>query len=486
MGHGDFDPATGRGALLLEDRNGGPHLVSGEDLGVYLKDELRTLRLVFLNACKTATSSARTGFDPYAGIATALVQAGVPAVVAMQFPISDEAAIAFAETFYQCVAQGAPVDAAVAEGRKVLWGGERSEWATPVLFLRSSDGQLFGAPAEARAEGVAVGASQPGTASTSAAPAAPDAPSDLWGSGSSARVFVAAVDQSVGGAARQLASALRKEGLRVADGVPPPHEEPEHAAHVRALVRTADLCVHVLGEGPGESIDPESAGAPLRTYPLEQLRLGLEAARAQLVLVPEQVDVKTVEPVQYAERLRELVRMPRDRTRFQLAVTARQQMKDVVLTRLREIDEARRAASEAGAIGSDVRTAFVDLHVTDLPLAAELIAYLGRRQIAPIMMPSSDAGPTQALAAFEANLAKVPLYLVVFGGVTRDWVTNRLTEAFQAVLKNPGARTRIAVYVAPPVKGADQVQFPRFCEVAANMSGFDASSIDALIARAAE
>ena len=71
---GDFDADTGRGALLLEDRNGDPHLVSGEDLGVYLKDELRTLRLVFLNACKTATTSARSGRDPFAG------RSGLPGV----------------------------------------------------------------------------------------------------------------------------------------------------------------------------------------------------------------------------------------------------------------------------------------------------------------------------------------------------------------------------------------------------------------------
>ena len=50
--------------------------------------------------------------DPYAGVATTLVQLGVPAVVAMQFEISDRAAIVFAEELYaNLIARRDPIDA---------------------------------------------------------------------------------------------------------------------------------------------------------------------------------------------------------------------------------------------------------------------------------------------------------------------------------------------------------------------------------------
>jgi hypothetical protein len=101
-------------------------------------------------------------------------------------------------------------------------------------------------------------------------------------------------------------------------------------------------------------------------------------------------------------------------------------------------------------------------------------------------MPSGDTSPAEALSVFEANLGKVPLYVVVFGSVTRDWVVNRLTEAIQRVLRTPSATTRIGVYVAPPVKADDQLRFPPFCDVAANMSGFDPRTMDTLIERAGE
>jgi hypothetical protein len=140
MGHGDFKAEEG-GMLLLETEDGGPQLVSGRMFAAWLKDE--PLRLVFLNACKTGATAPRTDAHPFAGVATSLIANGVPAVVAMQFPISDEGAIAFARTFYERVTQKFPVDAAVAEGRKMLLGLDPPEWATPVLYMRAKDGNLF-------------------------------------------------------------------------------------------------------------------------------------------------------------------------------------------------------------------------------------------------------------------------------------------------------------------------------------------------------
>lgn len=144
MGHGGFDPKQGVGVLAMEDENGKMDLLDGRTLGIMLRDET-SIRLVFLNACDTGKLGNMTGQDPFAGVATALVMAGVPAVVAMQFPISDGAALAFTECFYPQIARGVPVDASVAEGRKAIRVYDRKsmEWAIPVLFMRSPDGYLF-------------------------------------------------------------------------------------------------------------------------------------------------------------------------------------------------------------------------------------------------------------------------------------------------------------------------------------------------------
>jgi len=101
----------------------------------------RSLRLVILNACEGARSARD---DPFGGVAQALVRQGIPAVIAMQFEISDPAALTFSQSFYQAIADGLPVDLAMVEARRAIFAeGYEVEWATPVLYLRSPDGRIF-------------------------------------------------------------------------------------------------------------------------------------------------------------------------------------------------------------------------------------------------------------------------------------------------------------------------------------------------------
>jgi hypothetical protein len=140
IGHGGFDRETQGGILVLPDEAGKGRLVAAEHLGTILHDH-RSLRLVVLNACEGSRSSRA---DPFSGVAQTLVRQGVPAVVAMQFEITDGAAITFAEEFYAATADGYPVDAALVEARKAIFAaGNDIEWGTPVLYLRAPDGKLF-------------------------------------------------------------------------------------------------------------------------------------------------------------------------------------------------------------------------------------------------------------------------------------------------------------------------------------------------------
>src|SRR5882724_5738278 len=140
IGHGGFDEAAQDGVLQFEDESGMSYPVRGELLGMQLHDH-RSLRLAVLNACEGARSSRQ---DLFSGVAQSLLQQRVPAVTAMQFEISDAAAKVFALEFYRAVAEGNPVDAAVCESRKALFKEEfGQEWATPVLYMRSQEGQLF-------------------------------------------------------------------------------------------------------------------------------------------------------------------------------------------------------------------------------------------------------------------------------------------------------------------------------------------------------
>ncbi|HBL26665.1 MAG TPA: hypothetical protein DD490_07510 [Acidobacteria bacterium] len=144
MGHGEIDPATQAGTLVFTGPEGSPLAVTGETLAHLLKD-FPALRLVFLNACDTGRVAAGPETDPFSGVATALVLGGIPAVVAMQLPVADTAAIAFSRTVYERLALGDPLDAAVTEGRQAIHAlyPDTAEWAIPILFTRIADGRIF-------------------------------------------------------------------------------------------------------------------------------------------------------------------------------------------------------------------------------------------------------------------------------------------------------------------------------------------------------
>ena len=140
VGHGGFDAQAEDGLLMLEDQENRGRRVSAQFLGTLLHDH-RPLRLAVLNACEGARASRG---DPFAGTAQSLVQQGIPAVIAMQFEVTDEAAICFTREFYSAIAVGYPVDAALAEARKAIFAEvSEIEWGTPVLYMRSPDGKVF-------------------------------------------------------------------------------------------------------------------------------------------------------------------------------------------------------------------------------------------------------------------------------------------------------------------------------------------------------
>lgn len=140
IGHGTFDEKREDGVLLFEDLAGKGDPVGAESLGVLLNDH-ESMRLVLLNACEGARTSAT---DPFAGTAQSLVRKGIPAVIAMQFEVTDEAAMELSKEFYSSLADGWPIDAALAEARKAVFTRVNAvEWATPVLYMRAPDGRIF-------------------------------------------------------------------------------------------------------------------------------------------------------------------------------------------------------------------------------------------------------------------------------------------------------------------------------------------------------
>jgi hypothetical protein len=157
IGHGGFDHQTDEGQVVLADESGQSYFLNAAQLGRLLADH-NSLRLVLLNSCEGARGSIS---DVFSSSAATLVRRGIPAVIAMQYEISDRAAIEFSRSFYESLANDLPVDASVTEARKAISMALTNtfEWGTPVLFMRAPDGTIFDL-AIIRPEGVSAIASE--------------------------------------------------------------------------------------------------------------------------------------------------------------------------------------------------------------------------------------------------------------------------------------------------------------------------------------
>ena len=265
IGHGRYDPELGDGVLAMEGPTGRAQPISGSDLGALLHDH-RTLRLALLNSCEGARGG-RT--DPYSGTAQSLVYQGIPTVVAMQFEITDRAAVIFTRGFYEAVADGYPLDAAMAEARKAIrLQPNEVEWGTPVLYLRAPDGRIFDVVPPRGAAGGEPAAGTVGPGSGAVAPeAVPDPGRHSQQPPGTAQPVVAAGVQHDGspagdapaqGSSGPMAGG-QQHGRDEGDGTAPGREPGKRRRSGTEDGTTADVPVPAATPEPGR---PRKAAAP--------------------------------------------------------------------------------------------------------------------------------------------------------------------------------------------------------------------------------
>ncbi|MFQ5344026.1 MAG: CHAT domain-containing protein, partial [Anaerolineae bacterium] len=146
LGHGRFlrqhKRGEGTAALYLERADGKWQAVTDEELAPKLTAADPVPHLVFLAACESARRDDEDR-HPFVGLGPKLVQAGVPAVVAMQKRVPMDLARQLTGDFYRQLLEHGVVDLALNQARLLLFDHDRTDWAIPVLFMRLRDGRLF-------------------------------------------------------------------------------------------------------------------------------------------------------------------------------------------------------------------------------------------------------------------------------------------------------------------------------------------------------
>jgi len=150
-GHGVYDKSIGLGFLLFEDEKHQRHQVDAEQLGTLLNES--GIPLMVLNACQSAQPDER---NPFASVASRLIESGVGGVVAMNYSVLVETAKRFTSEFYGALARGGSASAAMDSARRRLFADTKrftftrphqeeaeilhlQDWFLPALYQQADE-----------------------------------------------------------------------------------------------------------------------------------------------------------------------------------------------------------------------------------------------------------------------------------------------------------------------------------------------------------
>ncbi|MBT9317127.1 CHAT domain-containing protein [Leptothoe spongobia] len=148
-GHSNLGNAGGD-LYLVSRQTGLTERISGEDLAGLLSNN--GVKLAVLNSCRGAYAQGGTSEVGWheQNLAHALVNRGIPGVIAMAERIPDDVAITFTQLLYRNLKQGNPIDLCLNRTRQGLisaHGSHYSYWALPILYMQPGfDGYLASKP----------------------------------------------------------------------------------------------------------------------------------------------------------------------------------------------------------------------------------------------------------------------------------------------------------------------------------------------------
>lgn len=142
-GHSNLGNAGGD-LYLVSRQTGLTERLSGEDLAGLLVNN--GIKLAVFNSCRGGYSSTGDQGWQERNLAQALVNRGVPAVIAMTERIPDHVAITFTQLLYRSLKKGQTIDLSLNRTRQGLisaYGSHQFYWALPTLYMQPSfDGYL--------------------------------------------------------------------------------------------------------------------------------------------------------------------------------------------------------------------------------------------------------------------------------------------------------------------------------------------------------
>jgi hypothetical protein len=264
-------------------------------------------------------------------------------------------------------------------------------------------------------------------------------------------IFFGDVADSLRTARKRTITELEKKGFKIVCDVPPPFDAAAHEKLAMQKLKEANLSVHLLDQFPGREID-ENEG---QWYPQKQVELGLQHAPAQLIWLPAETDIGTIEEVAYKTFMNELEggKTPAKNIEFIRGTKSTLTQEITDLAEKLKIQQKQQAKNGKVAV-------LLDAYSSDQKYAWELGTSLLENQIQPFVTPQED-DPRNNSNMLGDRISQVNKLVFFYGKVEWTWVQRRVHAAMKLIINNEYPADEFFIFLLPPHKNPKEIAFER-------------------------
>ena len=239
---------------------------------------------------------------------------------------------------------------------------------------------------------------------------------------------------------------LKKQPFQLISDVPPPYEAIEHESTVKEKLKEASLAVHLLDQYPGRNID----GTETIWYPQKQAELSLQCSKQQLIWVPADINIESIEEEPYKVFLRGLESGNLSSKNVKYIRGPKSELTQQIIDLVKNI-EGQWAQPQKGKI-----SVLLDTNYDDQLYALELSKGLLENEIQPFINPQED-DPRKNINILEDRISQVSKLIFFYGKATRDWVKERMNAALQLIVSKKYPTKDFFIFMMPPHKDTDDI-----------------------------
>jgi hypothetical protein len=261
-------------------------------------------------------------------------------------------------------------------------------------------------------------------------------------------VYLGEVADTLRSLRKKIGNELEKNGFNVISGIPPPDEEIAHEQATQKALDQAHLSIHLLDEYPGREIP----GIPEMWFPQKQAQLAFSTDKPQLIWMPSETDILTIEDEKYQLFLQDIESGIASEKGFEFVRGSRSTVSREI------IDFAGQVQAQQLQIKAEKEkvSVLLDTHFNDQLYAIDLCKFLIENKVQPFINPQED-DPRKNIDILSTRLSQVNKLIFLYGSVSREWILERMNAALQLIITNNYAIEDFFIYMAPPRKSSGEI-----------------------------